>query len=123
VKGCFIGLLAVLGPVAAHHSFAKEFDEKKPVSLRGMIIRVEWINPHIYLYLTVRDEDGNAANWRVESGSPLALERSGWTRDYLKAGDLVTIGGFQAKDGSNYASALQVRRKGAAQVYVPPDQK
>lgn len=70
--------------LTAHHSFAKEFDDRKPVSLRGKITAMEWINPHVLLYLAVEDEDGNIVNWKIESSSPLALARSGWPRDFFK---------------------------------------
>jgi hypothetical protein len=116
-------LLAESPTLRAHHSFAKEFDDRKPVSLRGEITNIEWINPHVLLHIAVKDEDGNVVNWKIESGSPLALTRAGWPRDFFKIGDLVTVGGFQAKDGSRYASGLQVRRKGTPQVVVPLDQK
>ena len=89
-------MLAPASVLWGHHSFAEEFDDRKPVSLRGEITNNEWINPHVLLYLAVKDEDGNVANWKVESGSSLALTRSRWTRDFFKVGDLVTVGGFQA---------------------------
>src|SRR6516164_7321774 len=120
---CTVCLL--LGAMAgwSHHSFAGEFDERKPVSLRGELTKIDWANPHVFLYLDVKDEEGNVTHWKVESGSPNALLRSGWTRDFYKVGEIVTIGGFQARDGRNYASGLQVRRKLGGQVNVLPERK
>jgi len=94
----------------AHHSFAGEFDDKKPVSLRGALTRIEWENPHVFLYLDVQDENGQVSHWKFETGSPMALAQAGLTREFFRPGDVITVGGFRARDGSNYASGLQVRR-------------
>lgn len=107
----------------AHHSFAGEFDDKKAVSLRGTITKIDWVNPHVFIYLDVKEDDGNVVNWTVETGSPLALTRSGWTREVYRIGDLVTIGGFRSKDARNYASGLQVRRKLGGHISIPPEPK
>jgi len=84
----------------AHHSFAAEFDEKKPVNLKGVVTKIEWANPHTYFYVDVADAGGKVANWGIEIGSPNALTRLGWTRNTLKVGDTVTVEGSQAKDGA-----------------------
>ena len=106
----------------AHHNFAAEFDESKPISLHSIVAKVDWINPHIYLYLDVKLEDGTTVRWTLESGGPHALERTGWRRDSVKPGDEVIVGGFVAKKGANCGSALQVRHpKGAgALAFAPP---
>ena len=92
-----------------HHSFAAEFDSSKPIELKGTVTRLDWVNPHAWIYLDVRDEKGNVTSWGCELGSPNLLLRNGWSRDSLKAGDVVVVTGSRAKDGSNIASARAVR--------------
>jgi hypothetical protein len=102
--------LALLAPAAAlaHHSFAAEYDTKKPVSLKGTVTNVEWTNPHARFYLDVKDESGKVTNWNLELASPNVLVRQGWSRHTLKVGDQVTVEGAQAKDGSQMANARSV---------------
>jgi hypothetical protein len=100
-------LLAAL-PGSAHHSFAAEFDASKPVNLTGAVTKVEWMNPHTWFYIDVKDETGKVTNWAVEMGSPNGLMRAGWTRNSMKLGDVVTVEGSRAKDGSNNANARAV---------------
>ena len=93
-------LLASGLPVAAHHSFAAQYDRDKPITLKGAITKLEWANPHIYFYIDVADATGATANWGIEGGAPNTLYRAGWRRDSAKVGDVVTIDGFLARDGS-----------------------
>src|SRR5258708_29362662 len=102
------GLFLVLTPVMSHHTFAAEYDGKKPVKLTGIITKVDWMNPHVYFYLDVKDDGGNVANWALEMGPPNGLQRSGWTRNTMKVGDEVTVEGTLAKDGSKQANARSV---------------
>jgi hypothetical protein len=95
-------------PVAAHHSFAAEFDATKAVRLTGTVTKIEWTNPHTYFFIDVRDESGKVTNWGLEMGSPNGLMRQGWTRTSLKVGDVVTVDGSQAKDGTKVANARNV---------------
>ena len=95
-------------PVRAHHSFSSVFDGKKPITLTGSVTKIEWANPHIHLYIDVKDETGNVINWAIEMGSPNFLIRLGWTRDAMKIGDVVTIDGHLARDGSRLANARTV---------------
>src|SRR5438552_3893317 len=99
-----IGLLLTALPTLAHHSLAAEFDQNKAITVTGVITKVEWMNPHMHFYIDVKDESGKVVNWDLETGSPNALSRRGWTRNALKAGDIVTVQAFHAKDGSNLAA-------------------
>ena len=102
------GVFLAVTPVAAHHSFSAEYDSKKQVTLKGIVTKVEWMNPHVYFYLDVTDESGNINNWSLEMGPPNGLERSGWTRNTMKVGDEVVVEGTLAKDGSKQANARSV---------------
>jgi len=102
-----LGLLAPTGAFA-HHSFAAEYDAKKPVSLKGTVSKVEWTNPHARFYVDVKDESGTVTTWNLELASPNVLIRNGWTRHSLNVGDQVTVEGAQAKDGSQMANARSV---------------
>jgi len=104
------GILLALGaaPAFGHHSFAAEYDSAKPVTLKGSVTKMEWQNPHARFYLDVTDEAGKVTNWEFELGSPNGLMRRGWTRNSLKPGDIVSIEGYLAKDGSKLANARNV---------------
>jgi hypothetical protein len=92
----------------AHHSFSSVFDREKPITLTGPVTKIEWANPHIHLYIDVKDEKGTVINWAIEMGSPNLLIRLGWTRHAMKVGDVVTIEGQLARDGSKLANARTV---------------
>ena len=94
-------LLAAVVPVAAHHAFAAEFDANQPVTLKGAITKVEWTNPHIWIFVDVKGDDGKAVNWAVEGGAPNALFRRGFNKNSLAVGTEVVMEGYHAKDGSN----------------------
>ena len=100
-----VGSLLAVRPVVAHHAFSAEFDAEKRVKLTGAVTRLDWTNPHAWIYLDVKDETGKIANWGFELASPNGLMRAGWTRFSLKAGDVVTVEGARAKNGSNNANA------------------
>ncbi|MBI2150139.1 MAG: hypothetical protein HYU27_05990 [Acidobacteria bacterium] len=101
----------MLAPLAAlaHHSFAAEFDASKPVVVQGTVTKVEWTNPHIWIYVDMKDAAGAVAHWQCEGGSPNTLVRQGWSKNSLKQGDQVTIDGSRAKDGTNTCNARAVK--------------
>lgn len=96
-----VGLLvASVVPVAAHHSFASEFDAKKPVKLRGTVTKMQWVNPHAWIHVDVKKPDGTVEKWMIEAGTPNTLLRRGFTKASLLAGTEVVVDGYQSKDGS-----------------------
>ena len=95
-----IAVLASGLSVAAHHSFSAQYDRDKPITLKGAITKMEWANPHIYFYIDVAETGGATAHWAIEGGAPNTLYRAGWRRDSARVGDLVTVDGFLARDGT-----------------------
>jgi hypothetical protein len=99
------GVVLTVVPALAHHSFAAQFDDTKPVKMTGTVTKVEWSNPHIWFYIDVKDKDGKVTNWGFSGGPPGVMMRRGITRNSIKIGDVVVVDGFRAKDGSNNASS------------------
>jgi hypothetical protein len=101
---------AILNATAAfaHHAFAAEFDAKRPVKLRGSVTKMEWINPHAWIHVDVKDPDGKAVSWMIEAGTPNTLFRRGFTKNSLAPGTEILVDGYQSKDGSNRANGRDV---------------
>jgi hypothetical protein len=113
-----LGLLLASMPALAHHSFAAEYDASKPITLKGTVTKVEWMNPHARFYIDVKDDAGSVTNWEFELGSPNGLMRAGWTRNSLKQGDVVSVSGSLAKDGSHLANARNVTLADGRKVFA-----
>jgi hypothetical protein len=113
-----LALLVPAVPVFAHHSFEAEYDSKKPLTVSGVVTKLEWTNPHARFYVDVKDESGKVVNWNFELGSPNVLRRQGWTRESLKVGDQVTVEGYMAKDASNLANARRVTLADGRKVFA-----
>ncbi len=105
-------------PVLAHHSFAAQYDRSKPNTITGPVTKIDWINPHARIFMDVKDESGKTVSWEVELGPPAMLLRRGWTRNSLKIGEVVTVNGFVAKDGSNLTNAQNVTLSDGKKVFA-----
>ena len=112
------GVLMAAAPMWAHHAFAAEFDAQKPVKLKGTVAKVEFINPHSWIHMDVKDTEGKVTRWMVEGGSPNALFRRGVTKDALPQGTEISVDGYQAKDGSNRANGRDITFADGRKLFV-----
>jgi hypothetical protein len=105
-------LLTATSALTAHHSFSSEYDATKPITLEGVVTKVEWMNPHVYFYVNVKDEAGKVNNWALEMGAPSGLQRQGWNRNTLQIGDTVKVEASLARNGTKLANARNVFKGG-----------
>ncbi len=112
-----LALLAA-APARAHHAFAAEFDADKPVKLKGTVTKMEWINPHAWIHIDVKDEDGTVTSWMIEAAAPNSLLRRGWNKNSLPAGTEILIEGFQAKDQSHRANGSVITFTDGRKLFV-----
>jgi hypothetical protein len=115
------GIVLATVPLLGHHSFAAEYDSGTPVTLSGTITKVEWTNPHAYVYLDVKTEDGKVVNWGIEGYPPNTLRRTGFSRNALKEGDKVTITGWRARDNAARMAAREVTLPDGSKLYFGPN--
>jgi hypothetical protein len=113
-----VGSLLTALPLLAHHAFQAEFDDKKPVHLVGKVTKMEWINPHAWIHIDVTDADGKVTNWMVECGSPNIMLRRGFTKESLEFGTVLTVDGYQAKNGSLRANGSSVTFRDGRRLFV-----
>jgi hypothetical protein len=112
-------LLAV--PLFAHHSFGAEYDADKPVTVTGVITKIDWTNPHSHLFMDVKNDQGNVANWKFEGYPPVVLYRTGWRKDLtIKVGDTVTVFGWRARDGTNWAHSREITLPDGKKLFFGP---
>lgn len=118
LAGAAFLVTAAAVPVLGHHSFAAEFDANKPVKLQGTVVKMEWINPHSWIHIDVKKDDGTVETWMVEGGAPNALLRRGWNKDSLPAGTEIFVEGYQAKDGSTRANGRDITFPDGRKLFV-----
>jgi hypothetical protein len=111
-KGLFLGIglvaFAATVPVLAHHAFSAEFDANAPVTLKGPITKIEWINPHTWIHMESKAKDGKTEEWMVEGGTPNTLQRNGITRESIQVGTIIVVSGYRAKDGRMRANGRDI---------------
>ena len=115
--GCAVALLAVPPLAVAHHSFAAQYDRNKPITLTGVVSKLDWVNPHVYIYVDVKDASGATVTWALESNSTTNLIRQGWSRNSLKIGEQVTVEAFLARDGTKLANAQTITTADGRKVF------
>jgi len=114
-------LASAVRPAIAHHSFAAEYDDQKPLKITGTLTKVDWMNPHIWYYVDVKNPDGSVTSWAISGGAPGQLMRRGITKDLLVVGSTVNVEGFKAKDGSNNGFGQRVTYQDGRNVFTATD--
>jgi hypothetical protein len=115
------GAILCTVPVLAHHSFGAEYDESKPITITGVVTKVEWTNPHSHFFLDVKDDKGNVVNWKLEGYPPTVLYRTGWKRDVtMKPGDTITVFGWRSRDGTAWAHSREITLSDGKKLFFGP---
>jgi V8-like Glu-specific endopeptidase len=118
---CIAALAIAAIPLAAHHSFGAEYDANKPITLTGVVTKIEWTNPHSHFYIDVKDAKGNVVNWKFEGYPPSVLSRTGWNRQTtMKVGDTITVFGWQARDGTPWAHSREITFADGKKLFFGP---
>jgi hypothetical protein len=120
VTGVFglVALASLTPPVLAHHAFTAEFDASKPVTLRGVVTKMEWVNPHSWIHLDVKGPDGKVETWAIEAGAPNAMFRRGWNKNSIPVGIEIVVEGYRAKNGKNIANGRDVLLPDGKKLFV-----
>jgi hypothetical protein len=118
IGGVALCVLLSQRPIAAHHSFAAEFDANKPVTLRGVVVKMEWINPHSWIHLQVKNPDGTVTEWKIEGAAPNGLIRQGWNKNSLPPGTEILVEGYLARDGQRRANGRDVTFPDGRKLFV-----
>lgn len=113
-----LGVLGLVSQVSAHHSFQAVYDMNEPLTVEGTVTKLEWMNPHIYYYVDVAQEDGSVVNYRIEGGTPNSLYRRGWRKDDMKPGDVITVRAFRARNGTDNLAGRMVTLADGRRVFA-----
>src|SRR5689334_13379600 len=121
VAGSIALIVVATAPIAAHHSFAAEFDAKQPVLFKGTVTKMEWINPHVWIHMNVTQPNGKTEPWMVEGGAPTVLFRRGFSKTSLQAGTQIVVDGYRAKDGTNKMNAREITLADGRKLFAGSD--
>jgi hypothetical protein len=122
VAAVSLGVMFFTVAARAHHAFSAEFDQNKPVVLEGALTRADWMNPHAWIYIDVKDADSRVVNWAIEMGPPNALLRRGWKKSSMQVGAMIKVEGFAAKNGKEFANATNITMPDGTKIFAGTDE-